>query len=490
MSTFNKLQQIAAEAASYSTAASILAWDQETRMPQEAAAWRAQQLSTLSGKSHEIQTSDEWLEAIEAALESASTPRDLANAGEMKRRHQRASKIPTELVKREAALTSKAKGIWAAAREASDFSRFAPVLEELILLAREKAEHWGYPDEPYDALLETYERGATSASIGKLFGQVRPQLREIATAATARSAEQQPSLPRGPYPVEAQQSFNREVAEALGFRFAAGRIDTSAHPFCTTLGPSDIRLTTRYDESDFTSSLFGVMHEVGHGLYEQGLADADFGTPAGESVSLGIHESQSRLWENHIGRSHAFWENWYPRAQACFAPLASLSLEDFMRHVLRSEFSFIRVEADEATYDLHILLRFDLERQLVNGELKVNEVPGAWGEAFRSMSGESPPDDRRGCLQDIHWSMGGLGYFPTYSLGNLHAAQLFAAATTDAGISGPLERADYAPLLSWLQEKVHSHGATKEPSEIIRLATGKEPSAEAHLRHLRKRYLT
>jgi carboxypeptidase Taq len=290
--------------------------------------------------------------------------------------------------------------------------------------------------------------------------------------------------------VAAQQDFNREVAEALGFRFSAGRIDSSAHPFCTTLGPSDIRLTTRYDEADFTSSLFGVMHEVGHGLYEQGLADDDFGTPAGESVSLGIHESQSRLWENHIGRSRAFWEKWYPRAQAHFPCLASLPLDAFMRHVLRSEFSFIRVEADEATYDLHILLRFDLERQLVNGSLAVADVPDAWNEAFGALSGLRPPDDRRGCLQDIHWSMGGLGYFPTYTLGNLHAAQLFAASQAVPEIADSVKKADYAALLDWLQKHVHCHGATIEPAEIIRLATGREPSAEAHLQHLRNRYLT
>ncbi|MCH7225314.1 carboxypeptidase M32 [Haloferula sp. A504] len=490
MSATAPIKPIAAEAACYSTAAAILSWDQETRMPPEAARWRANQLATLSGKAHELQTSADWRDAIESALASASSPREQANAREMKRRFERASKIPTELVKREAALTSRAKGVWAAAREASDFPRFAPVLEELIGLAREKAECWGYPDEPYDALLETYERGATTALIGGLFDQVRPQLREIATAATRRSAEQQPTIPEGPYPVAAQQAFNREVAEALGFRFSAGRIDSSAHPFCTTLGPSDIRLTTRYDEADFTSSLFGVMHEVGHGLYEQGLADDDFGTPAGESVSLGIHESQSRLWENHIGRSRAFWEKWYPRAQAHFPCLASLPLDAFMRHVLRSEFSFIRVEADEATYDLHILLRFDLERQLVNGSLAVADLPDAWNEAFGALSGLCPPDDRRGCLQDIHWSMGGLGYFPTYTLGNLHAAQLFAASQAVPEIADSVKSADYAPLLDWLQKHVHCHGATIEPAEIIRLATGREPSAEAHLQHLRDRYLT
>jgi carboxypeptidase Taq len=283
--------------------------------------------------------------------------------------------------------------------------------------------------------------------------------------------------------------LNREIAESLGFDFGAGRIDTTAHPFCTTLGPGDVRLTTRYDETDFLSSLFGVMHEAGHGLYEQGLPGLDYGLPSGSAASLGIHESQSRLWENHVGRSRTFWAKWLPRAKELFPHLKKVKLDAFMKEMLRSEFSFIRVEADEATYDLHILLRFGIERRLVKGELAVKDVPKVWNEEYRELFGMTPPDDRRGCLQDIHWSMGGLGYFATYTLGNLNAAQLFATASKQKKIANALEKCDYAPLLKWLRDNVHAHGAALTPTEIMQAATGKPTDAKWHIAHLRGRYV-
>jgi len=242
-------------------------------------------------------------------------------------------------------------------------------------------------------------------------------------------------------------------------------------------------------ESDFTSSLFGVLHEAGHGLYEQGLSAADFGLPSGSAVSLGIHESQSRLWENHVGRSRTFWEKWYPAAQESFPQLAEFPLEKFLRYLWRAEFSPIRVEADEATYDLHILLRFELERRMVSGSLKVADVPAAWNELFRDLFGFAPKDDQHGCLQDIHWSMGGLGYFATYTLGNINSAQLFAAARQDPAVAAAIDQADYLPLLGWLRKSVHSHGATLDPPELIRQATGSAPTTDAYLAHLKSRYL-
>jgi carboxypeptidase Taq len=250
-----------------------------------------------------------------------------------------------------------------------------------------------------------------------------------------------------------------------------------------------VRLTTRYDETDFTSSLFGVLHEAGHGMYEQGLPADDFGLPSGSAVSLGIHESQSRLWENHVGRSRAFWNRWYPVAQEIFPQLAGFPMDDFLAFLWRAEFSPVRVEADEATYDLHIILRFGLERRMLNGELAVADVPAAWNESFRDLFGFTPENDAQGCLQDIHWSMGGLGYFATYTLGNINSAQLFAAARKDAAIATAIDQADYAPLLSWLRENVHAHGATLDPADLIAQATGRPPSTDDYLAHLRSRYL-
>ena len=487
MSIFDK----AREHAVIRSTADTLGWDQETFLPPAAAAHRASQLSWLSSRAHELSVSDEWKRELEEAEAQASQagPTTVANLKELPRQLDRATKPPVELVARESAATSLGMHAWADARKNSDFAAFAPHLETLVRIAREKADLWGYEEEPYDALLASHERATSTAAVASLFDKLAPDVKRIAAQAVENSKKHPVQLPAGPYPVAAQQELNRRIAESIGFDFDAGRIDTTTHPFCTTLGPRDVRLTTRYDESDFTSSLFGVLHEAGHGLYEQGLPGDDFGLPSGSSVSLGIHESQSRLWENHVGRSHEFWQRWYPVAQEIFPALAGFPLDDFMRFVLRSDFSPIRVEADEATYDLHILLRFGLERQLIRGSLAVKDVPHAWNEAFRELFGFTPPDDRHGCLQDIHWSMGGLGYFATYTLGNLNSAQLFAAAKKDTSVAAAIQNADYAPLLAWLRKSVHSHGATLDPADLMEQATGKKPSAEDYLAHLTTRYL-
>ncbi|MFT3992520.1 MAG: carboxypeptidase M32 [Luteolibacter sp.] len=487
MSIFEK----ARECALIRSSAEVIGWDQETYMPPAAAEYRAAQLAWLSSRAHELATSDEWKQALEAA-EAADDGSDFtqsANLRQLRREFDRATKLPVELIARASSAASLAKHAWADARKKSDFSIFAPHLETLVGIAREQAALWDHNGEAYDALLDGYERATSTAAVAELFDTLKPALREIAAQAVKNSAAHAPTLPAGPYPVEAQKRFNEQVARSIGFDFEAGRIDTTTHPFCTTLGPRDIRLTTRYMESDFTSSLFGVLHEAGHGLYEQGLPADDFGLPSGSFASLGIHESQSRLWENHVGRSRAFWQRWYPVAQESFPQLADFPLENFLRYLWRAQFSPIRVEADEATYDLHILLRFDLERRIVSGSLAVKDVPAAWNTAFSQLFGFPPPDDAHGCLQDIHWSMGGLGYFATYTLGNINAAQLFAAAQKDPAIASATAQADYAPLLAWLRENVHSKGATLDPAELVRQATGSAPSPDAYLAHLKSRYL-
>lgn len=487
MPIFEKARELAV----INSSAAVIGWDQETYLPPAAAKYRADQLAWLSSRAHELATSDGWrkdLESAEAA-NNGSDPKLTANLRELRREFDRATKLTVELVARDSVASSLAKHAWADARERSDFSTFAPHLETLLGIAREKADLWGYSGEPYDALLDGFERGTSTAEVASLFDKMRPAVREIAARAVENSAAHSPSLPEGPYPVADQQRFNARIAESIGFDFDAGRIDTTTHPFCTTLGPRDVRLTTRYMESDFTSSLFGVLHEAGHGLYEQGLPAEDFGLPSGNAVSLGIHESQSRLWENHVGRSREFWEHWYPVAQGTFPQLAGYPLEKFLRYLWRAEYSPIRVEADEATYDLHILLRFELERRMVNGNLAVADVPAAWNESFRELFGFAPKDDRHGCLQDIHWSMGGLGYFATYTLGNINSAQLFAAARKHASIASAVDTADYLPLLDWLRTSVHAKGATLDPADLIKHATGSAPSTDDYLAHLTSRYL-
>ncbi|MCU0797299.1 MAG: carboxypeptidase M32 [Akkermansiaceae bacterium] len=489
MTALDTLRALAADAALVSSSAAVLGWDEETYLPQAGHPWRSRQLAWLAGRAHEMQTSAAWADAIAAALAETTDPREIANLRQMQVEFDRATKLPTSFVEREATLTSESKHAWAAARKNDRFTDFEPFLGKLIDLAREKADLLGFEGEAYDALIAPYERGATAAGIAALFDELAPALRDLAAGAVERSRTRGARLPAGPYPLEKQIELNRAIAAGIGFDFDCGRIDTTTHPFCTTLGPRDVRLTTRYDESDFTSSLFGVMHEAGHGLYELGLRAEDFGTPAGSAVSLGIHESQSRLWENHVGRSPAFWEKWLPEAARHFPQLAGLSLDDFLACIHQSEYSFIRVEADEATYDLHILLRFGIERRLIRGELAVRDLPGAWNDAFESLFGRRPSTDREGCLQDIHWSMGGIGYFPTYTLGNLAAAQLFAAACRVPEIGSAVAAADYAPLLGWLRTQVHDIGGTRSPAEILKSATGSEAGIQAHLDHLGKRYL-
>lgn len=487
MSIFEKARELAV----IQSVSAIVGWDQETYLPPAATAYRATQNAWLASQAHETATSDAWKAALEDAedADDGGDPVHSANLKEIRRQFELATKLPVEFVREWTESTSLAKPAWAEARKRSDFTRFAPHLEKLLELARRKADLWGYENEPYDALLGAYERSASTREVAALFDGMRPELSGIAAAAVEKSKSRPSSLPAGPYPVAAQQAFNRLIAEAVGFDFEAGRIDTTTHPFCTTLGPRDVRLTTRYSEDDFTSSLFGVLHEAGHGLYELGLPADDFGLPSGSSVSLGIHESQSRLWENHVGRSREFWEHWYPAAREAFPLLNDHPLDDFMNHVLRAGFSPVRVEADEATYDLHILLRFEIERRMLRGELAVPDVPAAWNELFAESFGFAPQDDAHGCLQDIHWAMGGLGYFATYTLGNINAAQLAATARRDPAIDHAVRSADYAPLLAWLREHVHSHGATLDPADLMERATGRRPDTADYLGHLRGRYL-
>ena len=472
-----------------SKTAGILSWDQETYMPKGGISYRAKQLSWLSGKVHELRTSDSFRKALEGAEEESGNSIYTANLRELRHQYNRATKLPQCLVEKNSEATSLGKAAWSEAREKSDFSIFAPHLTELLAIAREKAELWGYDDEPYDALLADYERGAKTSEVVSIFDEVSDELATTAQAACEKSLSTPADLLQGHYPISDQQILNREIVEEMGFSFDYGRIDTTAHPFCTTLGPKDIRLTTRYLEDNFTSSLFGILHEAGHGLYEQGLPADQNGLPVGNAVSLGIHESQSRLWENHVGRSRAFWEKWLPRAQEIFPHLNKLNLDTFLSAINRAEKSYIRVESDEATYDLHILLRFGLEREMLNGKIQVKDVPAAWNERFEHLMGMTPPDDAHGCLQDIHWSMGGLGYFSTYTLGNFNAAQLYQHTQKDAEIAAACAKAQYTPLLEWLQKNIHAKGSSLLPQDLMRAATGEATNARHHLEHLKRRFL-
>jgi len=465
-------------------------------MPVKAGAYRAEQLGQMAGLSHRLATSAEmgdWIKACEDALPSGTTQDETTlravNVREWRRDYDRATKLPARLVEDLARTTSLAREIWAHARRESKFTAFAPSLEKILVLVREQAENWGYTTCAYDALLEGYEPGARAGELAPVFADLQKQLTPILPRLEKITGNLDPAKLEGNYPVSVQQIINRQVAEAMGFDFDAGRIDTTVHPFCTEMGPHDCRLTTRYNERDFTSSLFGVMHEAGHGLYTQGLAAEYFGTPMGTYLSLGIHESQSRLWENQVGRSRPFWRQWYPQFQKQYPELDELHLEEFWLLVNRVKPTHIRVEADEATYNLHIILRFEIEQKLVSGELAVADLPDAWNARFEQLFQIPVPDDARGCLQDTHWALGLIGYFPTYTLGTLNAAQLFQAALKQVpGLEADLQESNYGRLLAWLREKIHLPGRRYSPTELIERATGEPTQATYFMEYLQKKY--
>ncbi len=493
MSPYAELLARARECALLGSTSAALQWDQETGMPPAALDWRAEQLGYLSGRAHRLWTAPEvgrWLGECEAGgAASAEGSAESVNVRRWRRDYERAARLPTEFIEESEKTKAHAHEAWIEARRRSEFPVFQPYLEKVLALARRQADYLGYEASPYDALLEEYEPGARAADLAPVFDALRPALTALLGPAVERSARVPADLLAGDYPPERQAAFNREVAEAFGFRFDAGRIDVSAHPFCTRLGPSDHRLTTRYDRGNFLVSLYGVLHETGHGTYEQGLDPAAFGTPAGSAASLGIHESQSRMWENLVGRAPEFWARWLPRAAHHFPRLARRTPEEMTAAANRVAPSFIRVEADQLTYDLHVTLRFQLEKRLLEGDLQAADVPAAWNEAFTESLGLKVPDDARGCLQDVHWSLGLLGYFPTYTLGNLNAAQLFARARTERpGIAGELAGGRYDGLLGWLRERVHAPGQRWDGPALMTHATGKPTAADDYLAYLRAKF--
>jgi len=363
-----------------------------------------------------------------------------------------------------------------------------PLLGKTFDLKRAQAEALGYEECPYDALLDDFEPGELTSNVGRVLADLRQALVPLVGAIADSRRRPDVSILSRRYPIEMQEWFSRDAAAKIGFDFCRGRLDVTAHPFCTGLGPHDCRITTRYDEHFFNTAFFGTLHEAGHGIYDQGLRTEWYGLPPAEAISLGIHESQSRLWENLVGRSRAFWQYFFPAAQQAFpAALGDEALDPFYFAINDVRPSLIRVEADEATYNLHILIRFELERALLAGHLPIDELPGAWNDKYVQYLGIRPANDAEGVLQDIHWSAGLVGYFPTYSLGNLYASQFFAQAEADTGALAPqFAQGEFEPLRHWLREKIHARGQCYSAAELV-LRTTKKPLSHAplmaHLRH-------
>lgn len=477
-----------AEVRDLSSAAALLSWDQETMLPRKGAAARGQQLATLAGVRHERFTDPRVGELLADCRADFGSFDELQKAQlrELTTDFDRATKLPKELVEQFAAAESAALEAWRDARAKSDWPAFAPHLSRLLELLRRKCEVLGFGARRYDGLLDDYEKGATEASLVTLFADLRSRLAPLVGQVLERADRADASCVKGTFEIAKQEQLADVVVRAMGFDLDAGRIDRSSHPFCSGIAEGDTRLTRRFVEDDLRPALYGVIHEAGHGLYEQGIGVELARTPLGEACSLGIHESQSRLWENIVGRSLPFWRAFAPTAARLFPSLRGVSPEQLWRAANRVERSLIRVEADELTYNLHVAVRFEIERALVRGDLAVADVPAAWNGQMKELLGMVPGNDAEGCLQDIHWSMGALGYFPTYTLGNLYSAQLWEAAQRELpGLDASIERGELLPLREWLRTKVHAEGRRYPAAELIERATGAPPSAEPFLRYLR-----
>lgn len=491
---YKELIERSKEVTLIASCAGMLSWDEQTYMPRAAARYRAEQAAYLAGLAHKKSVDPKIGEFLSMAENSPLSQDEFSDSGanlrELRRDYDKSVKIPQKLVEEYARTVSIALGIWTEARKESNFPKFLPQLEKIIKLNLEIANCLDSKKEPYDTLLDNYEPGASSESIAKIFDGFRKELVELVAAIKDSPLKPNVSILEREYPVDRQAMFGQSAAAAIGYDFQAGRLDISAHPFTTGLGPGDTRITTRYNPRHFGQAFFGTVHEAGHAIYDQGLEREHFGTPRGDSVSLGIHESQSRMWENLIGRSRPFWKHFFPRAQQMFPEvLADVSFDDFYFAINDVRPSLVRVEADEVTYNLHILLRFETEYAFLRGDLAPKDIPGVWNEKFRKYFGIVPPDDGQGCLQDIHWAHGLIGYFPTYTLGNLYAAQFLAKAKeTIRNLDEQIAVGNFAELLQWLRKNIHCHGKRYRAEKLVEVVTGKKLDHRFAIDYLKNKY--
>jgi carboxypeptidase Taq len=487
---YNRYREHMRKLADVKAALALMQWDQETYLPAKGAGFRAQQVATLSEMAHELATA----ESLGTLLESLHTINGL-NETEKKNiflnrlDFVKQKKYPAAFVRKMSETVSKSFNAWNLAKKENQFKLFEKELAELIELKKEETDIIGYTEHPYDALMDEFEKGCTVKMMDDVFGNMLPRLRKILEKIQGSKIPEDEFLFKS-FDKRKQWDFGVQVIAELGFDFEAGRQDISSHPFSTSFNKFDVRITTRIDENDFSSMLFSCIHETGHALYEQGLPESEYGLPSGEYASLGIHESQSRLWENHVGRSHAFWKFHYPQVRNKF-PEAFGNLEEdmFYRAINRVKPSLIRTESDELTYHFHVMIRYEIEKMLIKGDLKTDDIPGFWNEQYNKYLGVKVPDDQHGCLQDVHWSHGSFGYFPTYSLGSFYAAQFFAAAVkSDPELPEKMANGNSAGLLLWLRQRIHASGRIFNSEEICKNATGQPLNVQYFLDYLLDKY--
>lgn len=474
-------------------ATGLLHWDQQTYMPKGGVATRAESIATLRTLSHRMSTDDDMRRLIEATADRFDPESDEGALVRLARRNfERGTKLPASLVSDLARTTSLAEPAWVEARARSDWSLFAPHLTRIIELQKQVADHFGYTTHPYDALLEEFEFGATKAQLEKMFAELKtgivPLVRRIMSSSDAPQDRTRPL--HNNFDEAKQESFGREVITRFGYDWERGRQDRTVHPFCISFSSRDVRITTRFDTTFLQPALFGTLHETGHALYEQGINPAYARTPLGSGVSMGIHESQSRLWENLVGRSRACWTFFYPQLQSLFPEaLSDTDIETFYRAINTVEPSLIRVEADEVTYNLHTLLRFELEVDLLDGKLTVAKLPEAWNAKMEEYLGKRPETFADGALQDVHWSGGMFAYFPTYTIGNVLAVQLLnAALEAHPTIYDEMTRGDFTSLRTWLTDNVYRFGSKYDPQDLVKRATGSPLDTAPYLDYLQTKF--
>ncbi|MCX7800167.1 MAG: carboxypeptidase M32 [Fimbriimonadales bacterium] len=466
----------------------LMGWDQQCYMPKGGAEARALHLSTLSRMHHELFACSEMGDLLaEAAAEAEPGSLDAAMVRVVRRDYDKATKLPPELVEEQARLSAEGHEVWVEARRNDDFASFAPILRRVFELNKRIADCLGYEEHIYDALLDLYEEGATRNDCLRMYEALKQE-----TVPLVRSIAERPqnddSFLHGEWDVEKQREFTLRLVRAIGFDLERGRQDVAPHPFCTGWSVNDIRLTTRFT-SYLPSAIFGSLHEAGHGLYEQNSPKEWDQTPLAGGVSMALHESQSRTWENLVGRSRAFWARFLPDLQQAFPQLAGVDVDAFYKAVNRVQPSLIRVEADEVTYNLHTLVRFEIECEVLTDQLAVDDIPEAWNAKYEAYLGVRPPNDANGCLQDVHWSGGMVGYFPTYTMGNILSFQFWELLAKDLGDPYALiSRGEFAPLLDWLREKIYSQGKRYTPKELVRRVTGGELDPKPYLAGLKRKY--
>lgn len=484
----NEFLEFLYEMDAYRELITLAHWDLRTKIPVKGVETRSQAIGILSAKVHQMQTSDKMKHFIDE-LKSVTDEVIKKTVEECEHVYKRNKKIPEKEFKEYVILQGKAEAAWQEAREKADFSLFQPYLEKLVTFNKKFANYWGYEDNIYDALLDQYEPGVTTKMLDKVFPALRKALTELLHKVNGSNTKVDSAVVLKHFPRERQEEFAVKILEQMHYDFEAGRLDDTIHPFEITINSNDVRITTRYDEEDFRMAVFGIIHEGGHALYEQNIASKLARTPLAEGTSMGIHESQSLFWENLIGRSKAFWEANYDLFKS-HAPdsIQSIDINSFYKAINEVQPTLIRIEADELTYALHIMIRYELEKALINDEITVSDLPELWNKKMEEYLGIIPESDREGVLQDIHWAGGDFGYFPSYALGYMYAAQFHHTLAKEIDIEKQIKSKDFSPITDWLAENIHQYGKMKKPLELLEDITKEQLNPDYLINYLTEKY--